>query len=564
MKLFDLIDIFGTHIQFTLNNRAGISTLGGGIITLLISIFFIGLFFLLGNDFINKKNPKISTSIYEQVDYPFVNMSKYNLTVAILMSTTAVKNTDIFNGLFNPRYTYYRQLYNKSTDDYEYNDAFSIKQEEIQCSEEFLIKYNLPYGTYACINFMGDGMLGGGFGLDEYAIPVLFLGFCKYGYYFNNSQMCNSLNEYDKDIPYSATIYYPTVLYDPNNHDNPITIIYNRFSVFVELNFPKNILIAYSTTIFEDDSGIIVEKRKNSTYYSVDQYEVSNYYLKDEKLQIPYSSSDFLTIQLALNKKITYHRRSYQKLPEVLSSMFSIIKIVICVVQTIFILFINPIIKEFTLLNLFYDTSKNTSSFQYYFKKESNLSNSKSGNISISNNYLVEQNKTPITNSLKCSTLATSMGTPTRHLKKEKNNKLTIYEYFYYTFKKCKHLNTEKLKIIDRANNSIHEFFDLKYYTKIIYDFQIMKKYVFKNDNFLFLLTNFYKKANMWKPNEIRQLYGFNINTNSFIEEYKNNKDNPSREKIIETLRKNDEFFLNLVQDNVKENIINLSESIKV
>ena len=48
MKLFDLIDIFGTHIQFTLNNRAGISTLGGGIITLLISIFFIGLFFLLG------------------------------------------------------------------------------------------------------------------------------------------------------------------------------------------------------------------------------------------------------------------------------------------------------------------------------------------------------------------------------------------------------------------------------------------------------------------------------------------------------------------------------------
>ena len=232
MKLFDLIDIFGTHIQFTLNNRAGISTLGGGIITLLISIFFIGLFFLLGNDFINKKNPKTSTSIYEQVDYPFVNMSKYNLTVAILMSTSAVKNTDIFNGLFNPRYTYYRQLYNKSTDDYEYNDAFSIKQEEIQCSEEFLIKYNLPNGTYACINFMGDGMLGGGFGLDEYAIPVLFLGFCKYGYYFNNSQMCNSLNEYDKDIPYSATIYYPTVLYDPNNHDNPITIIYNRYLYF--------------------------------------------------------------------------------------------------------------------------------------------------------------------------------------------------------------------------------------------------------------------------------------------------------------------------------------------
>ena len=67
-----------------------------------------------------------------------VNMSKYNLTVAILMSTSAVKNTDIFNGLFNPRYTYYRQLYNKSTDDYEYNDAFSIKQEQ-----KYNIKINI-------------------------------------------------------------------------------------------------------------------------------------------------------------------------------------------------------------------------------------------------------------------------------------------------------------------------------------------------------------------------------------------------------------------------------------
>lgn len=120
----------------------------------------------------------------------------------------------------------------------------------------------------------------------------------------------------------------------------------------------------------------------------------------------------------------------------------------------------------------------------------------------------------------------------------------------------------EKYKLIEKANKSIHEFYEYSYYTKMIYDLQIVKKYIFKDDDFLFLLTNFYKKANMWNPNEIKQLYGFNIK-NNVIEEYKNLKDNSNMEKLISTLKKNDEYFYNLVKDDVKVNIKSLSESMK-
>lgn len=174
------------------------------------------------------------------------------------------------------------------------------------------------------------------------------------------------------------------------------------------------------------------ENRKNSTYWTVEENAVSYYFRTDDELQRLYSMSTFFTVQIKSDKKVTYHRRSYQKLPEVFSFLFSIIKIVLCVIQMIFFIFINPLIKEYTLINIFYDTSKNKSSIKLSLKKSFDLSNVKSSNLSYSNNYLV--NPKSLINDLKSSTLATTCETVINKKKgKGSLNKLTIKEFSNYS-----------------------------------------------------------------------------------------------------------------------------------
>ena len=67
--LFDNIDIFGTFIQLSIRKREKLSTPVGGIITLLIGVALIALFFLLGKDFLNKTNPRTSSSMYESLNF---------------------------------------------------------------------------------------------------------------------------------------------------------------------------------------------------------------------------------------------------------------------------------------------------------------------------------------------------------------------------------------------------------------------------------------------------------------------------------------------------------------
>ena len=72
--LFDNIDIFGTFIQLSIRKLEKLSTSVGGIITLIIGFALIELVFLLGQDFLNKTNPRTSSSMYESLNFSMVNM----------------------------------------------------------------------------------------------------------------------------------------------------------------------------------------------------------------------------------------------------------------------------------------------------------------------------------------------------------------------------------------------------------------------------------------------------------------------------------------------------------
>ena len=99
------------------------------------------------------------------------------------------------------------------------------------------------------------------------------------------------------------------------------------------------------------------------------------------------------------------------------------------------------------------------------------------------------------------------------------------------------------------------------YYTKLIYDIQILKKYVFKDNPYLNILTNYYKKANLWNIQENKHLYEFN--SHDCIDELNNIKENFNTESFIDSLKKQDDYLFTILRDDVKASIMNLSNCYK-
>ena len=263
-----------------------------------------------------------------------------------------------------------------------------------------------------------------------------------------------------------------------------------------------------------------------------------------------------------MNKKIALYRRSYLKLPEVLSSIFSIIKIILCVIQFIFLFGITPRIKEYTLINLLFDTKKSSKLPHSLNKKTSNnISNMGSSSLSYSNNYLIAQNKSPVTtNFLKSPNLSTTIGTPnTIKVKKQINEfeKLKLKEYMAFSL--CCRKTDSKTKLLYKAKETVSNVYDYQYYTKMIYDLQILKKYIFKDDPYLGLLTNYYKKENIWNLQENKLYYELDSCSHNLVEELKNIKDSSNLDNLVDSLKKNEDYLFNILRDDIKTTIMNIS-----
>ena len=119
----------------------------------------------------------------------------------------------------------------------------------------------------------------------------------------------------------------------------------------------------------------------------------------------------------------------------------------------------------------------------------------------------------------------------------------------------------DKYKPLITAEQTVSNYYDYQYYTKLIYDIQILKKYVFKDNPYLNILTNYYKKANLWNIQENKHLYEFN--SHDCIDELNNIKENFNTESFIDSLKKQDDYLFTILRDDVKASIMNLSNCYK-
>lgn len=566
--VIEIFDLFSFGFTFTINKRYRISTLLGAIWSFIIFVIFIILFFLIGENFLYSKNPITSTSSFERMNYTKVNLTEDYSTIVI--SFTRRESNSGYPPLVN------------ITGDFLYgflsyvNGTYSEKKQAtnvmgqiipiVECSQDFLNKYNFIGGYYYCLNLSMFPVLFGDENQQNYNIYRFIIAGCQKNKAYSKKIGCIYTDELDAYFKtYKTTsyfkIYFPTHFYDPNEHAHPSKIVYKQTTFPFDHNLQRTDYLYFRETIVENDDGWLFSNSKNTSYWTVEERDYHYQYKTNEIIESSTSSSLLYTMMIYQSKNVIYHTRSYMKLTELLSYIFCYIRIIVAVVAFCFSFFVNPLVLKFQLMNLFFGegttktpeqdlirsinfiTAKPTMLHTSSMQKINESQNSQSINV-INQSVLQKKNI-----NMENSGLALN-GTLMNHQqkKKEKKNNIKISKTGYICFKYKSVFNRkiekENLKY-SLSDSIVSENYDLKRYTQMIYDIQIMKQCLYPPEC-LYCVNN-HKKYNINNFEESEKLFG--MKTVHYQDSIKMAENLCKLKTNYPNLVKDKDYFVSIAQD---------------
>ena len=198
-QIFLALDSFGISFSFSINNNRKISSLLGVLISFLLLVIAIILFFLLGEDFLHLKNPKSSTSTYNKRGYTPINLTG-DLSTIVFSFTKKESNKQYPSNVNITGGFLYSSFQNVEATLIEYKNQtiqstvyHSIPFE--QCNDTFLNKYNFPFGNYYCLDLTRRPLLWGTNQENEYDIYRFIITFCEKNAPVGYGKECRSTEE---------------------------------------------------------------------------------------------------------------------------------------------------------------------------------------------------------------------------------------------------------------------------------------------------------------------------------------------------------------------------------
>lgn len=428
-----------------------------------------------------------------------------------------------------------------------------VKNGVYQCPDSFIVNNNLRNGTYYCLNFGTDYNFGGSTRDSEYDAYYLSifrcLGGIPNGFFEQNCSSIEQLNKWNA-YDYTFQIVYPILFFDPNSRENTIKVVYTTDSFNYDLRLPRSYVFYFANTIFEDDSGWLFEEKKNTSHWGVDEVKTFYTLKSEDSLKVKYTSSSLLTFTIQMNRSILLHTRHYIKLPELFSSIFSIIKIITTGVSILFLMLVEPISRTYAMFELFYDglgrgqQIKKVKSLKVPFQQN---------NVSSINNHLINFSKTSNINRLS----GVNNRTPTSEKIKSKTiihrtlTKCSFTRYKLFWFCCTNSVEKERFNIIKEAETLVKSFYDFQYYTSMIYNIKLLQKCLLPPE--VITILHYHKKANIWEKDEMKRLFG--IKENNYNEDIKIMSKFFQSGKGASNNTNDPEFFVKILNEKVKQKI---------
>ena len=299
-------------------------------------------------------------------------------------------------------------------------------------------------------------------------------------------------------------IFYPTVFYNPNNKEKPISIIYKSISFPFSHNLVRTDELFFSRTIVENESGLFFSHKKNDSYWTVEAVNNYNFLKMNEILEDSATSSNIYHLHIFQSKNVTFHQRKYKTLTEVISYVFCYIEIIYQLMCLAFDSIFIPIITNIKLMQLFFEDNTDNSN-----KNKTNVSSFLSLRSSEQFKSKIKTFELCSSKNIKNKNEHSEQKVKSFSIYKDKNLRsnnqkaIPITSYFAYKIKLYFCMKPKKVNEISKFKTAeilLKQNYDFQKYTKMIYELQIIKKCLFTKE--CIIIENNFKRYNI---NQIQQ-----------------------------------------------------------
>ena len=406
------IDIYGTKYTFFSNKRPKLYTVTGGILSI-ISIFFcilIPLIFTI--DDLNRKIPQITISPIFSESFRKVKIKDEKIRIPWRLIDSNYNEYVNHTGLLYPIIYYVVRTKNQD------NGKMNFRKRELKyklCSEtsmenenNYLYKIKIPLNKLYCID-MDELDIGGNL-MSELLYYIQFnLFYCEDGInYDQNNPKCTSYNKIIDTVGLNNSlriaIYYPEVQFQPINKESPLVVSFKQHSFDISRYTSKIEKIFLQKNILTDDSGWVMKKELNTSFWGINLISGDNFYRGEGVDYINQeANSKAYSFSIYLESDIIHYRRFYKKFNSILAETVPVAYIIFFIFKHISKMFKfaegNKKIIELLFENLIEKpeimkknniNSDNNNFMSISFKKviskdDSNLKNKKKPKISVDN-----------------------------------------------------------------------------------------------------------------------------------------------------------------------------------
>jgi hypothetical protein len=453
-KFIRLFDIYGNYFQLRINNQTKFKTLSGGLLSLLTLIILILCVLSFGNDFFKRKNPKISIEegLFQDSEIPILNGTEYPVKPVVIST-------------YKSFFTYSKLKVTNLKN----NTVISYYLEE--CQQDFLDKHfsDVNFTKYAftfsfyCFNLNDFELSNGGMYVisnDECSkIPATILANMT-----SKGITCN------KDIPAVTTsipisIYTKQLGFKPEA-ENPFinkTILYpitflNSYITYASINWDLQYL--------SNDAGWLIDSVEERTELAPQVYSIQQTPFDGKKLPL-------FNIKFSLNDKFRKYNRTYQKLQDVLAALGGFMKLILALLN-LFSTFIRSYMIDLFIIDEKFEKEKiqpkeNVNTKNLNCSQQSKNINNK---LEFQNNYVNDsfkkQEKVEIKNSEKIGFCSYSRALILNFFNCKENKK-----------------NESQMNLLRKKLKIVNTFQDYSYILKKLNEFEILKKVILNDKQFL-------------------------------------------------------------------------------
>ena len=337
MDALKVIDIFSTPITFKIMDNEKYHSLISVSLSLIIFVSTILFTYFFGMDFMFHLELNVVQSTPINKTYEFYNLSMDEFFIAWQIEGENYDEVNITNILYP--YLGYFSYKSGYIDDIEYKKC-----------KNYNFSYKIPddIKNYYCID-MSKYSQGGGFE-NENKIEYLFMYIDMCNLYLDNDKLsCSAredfLNLINKYGQIFLVVYYPTISFIPEE-EIPYQISYIKKYIPLNGGFFVQDRYYIRKYVFEDDNGWIVPKLKTYALFGISEI-ISSYSINDiDKINELDSANTYIFYgNFYIDRKYSYHKRSYTKVFESLSLIISFYKTLYAIFN-----FISSFCNEFLLL----------------------------------------------------------------------------------------------------------------------------------------------------------------------------------------------------------------------